>query len=583
MPDITVYTERGEKIVLAGPLKTGGEGSIYSVKDKPEFCAKIYFKDKITKELHQKIAAMIQNPPGDNLTGGKKGLRMSSISWPASLLYNSKNTDADFLGFTMPLVDTSLFNEAHRYYDSDDRLKTLGGSFSWLYLLTAAFNISYVVSAIHEKGHRIGDMSASNILVARTAAVSIIDCDSFQIEDKANKKVYYTKVATGDFLPPELMGKNFREENFDRYYSDLFALGIIIFKFLMNGYHPYQARGKEIAEYPTTEQKIKKGFFPYEFTSPGIMPPKNAPPYNIISPQVRNLFSLCFVAGHKNMTKRPSASEWAEVLRKELSGIKHCKSNPNHWYSGHLDSCPWCMIKSAEKNGQDLFPPDKIAKKNPAVKQPFGNESKPAKIFTPIAEVSPKKVDLRLLCSNPAEFHIDIENIGDGLLTGKISSDREWIIVKNTDFSIAKKTTAEIYIDESLLPSGFGKVKFAGSVVFSTNGGIIKVPVTIAAGRNPKAELSVNKIMLKHIDKNEIIKINATISNKGDGVLAGSIKTNREWLSVSPESFSTLSDKNLEITINSRKTDSSIFAIGKIKIDSNGGFLSVPVGLTFSR
>ncbi|MBQ3684720.1 MAG: protein kinase, partial [Methanomicrobium sp.] len=253
MPEITVYSRTprtaggfecgGQRITLSGPIKSGGEGMIYAVKYSDGICAKVYHRNKINAELREKVKAMINNPPGENLTGELDSSHSSLISWAISALYDSNLPDAHFLGFTMPLIDTSMFREAHRYYDPDDRIKYMGGTFTWLYLLTAAFNIASVVSAIHLKGHRIGDMSASNILVARTAAVSFIDCDSFQITDAATKKTYYTKVATGDFLPPELMGVNFRTDNIDRYYSDLFALGVMIFKFLMNGFHPYQARG----------------------------------------------------------------------------------------------------------------------------------------------------------------------------------------------------------------------------------------------------------------------------------------------------------------------------------------------------
>ncbi|MDD4127581.1 MAG: protein kinase, partial [Methanomicrobium sp.] len=509
------------------------------------------------------------------------GLRSSSISWPVSSLYESDTNNGNFIGFTMPLVDTSLFNEAHRYYDPEDRLKILGGSFSWLYLLTTAFNISFVVSAIHEKGHRIGDMSASNILVARTAAVSIIDCDSFQIEDKDNKKIYYTKVATGDFLPPELMGRNFRDDNIDRYYSDLFALGVIIFKLLMNGYHPYQARGKKVSEFPTTEQKIKNGFFPYDNNFPDIRPPKNALPYGIISPPLRDLFSRCFVSGHKNKNLRPSALEWAETLRDELSKIRQCKSNSNHWYSAHLDFCPWCRIKNSGADNKDLFPPDKVTAKGVVSKRPFGNEYKPAKIFTPILKVTEKRIDLRPLNMGPVIFKLDIENIGDGILTGKISSDRDWILIKEPDFTAAKNASAEISIDKSLLPTGYGGVKFAGNIVILTNGGNLKVPVTIAAAKAPLAELSIDKIMLKQVKKGEILKINAILTNKGDELLTGSVKTNKDWLSVSPESFSTFSNHTFEIIIDTKKADNNIFILGKVEISTNGGSFSVPVGLTF--
>ncbi len=378
MAEITVYSRTprtaggfecgGQRITLSGPIKSGGEGMIYAVKYSDGICAKVYHKNKINAELRDKVKAMINNPPGDNLTGEPDSSHSSLISWAISALYDSNLPDAHFLGFTMPLIDTSMFREAHRYYDPDDRIKYMGGTFTWLYLLTAAFNIASVVSAIHLKGHRIGDMSASNILVARTAAVSFIDCDSFQITDAASKKTYYTKVATGDFLPPELMGVNFRTDNIDRYYSDLFALGVMIFRFLMNGFHPYQARGAGVDGLPTIEAKIKQGKFAYEGTFPDVRPPKNAPPYAMISPELRGLFHRCFVTGHSEKEKRPAASEWAAALKNEIANIQKCDRNDNHYFSGGLRKCPWCAVMAANPGRKDPFPAGRMGKGTDAQK-----------------------------------------------------------------------------------------------------------------------------------------------------------------------------------------------------------------------
>ena len=591
MQKLTVFSEDKKRITLSGPVKTGGEGAIYAIENEPGLCAKIYFKDKLTPELKDKISAMLKNPPGDNLTGQRFGLRTSSIAWPVSSLYDSDKKNAKFIGFVMPLVDTSLFKEVHRYYDPEDRLKLMGGSFSWLYLLTAAFNISFVIAAIHEKGHRIGDISASNILVARTSAVSIIDCDSFQIEDKEKKQIYYTKVATGDFLPPELMGRNFRDENIDRYYCDVFALGVIIFNLLMNGYHPFQARGNGISKYPTTEQKIMFGFFPYVRRSPDIFPPKHAPSYSIIPPAVRDLFSRCFVSGHKNKNLRPSALEWAEILREELNQIRQCRVNSNHWYSGHLDFCPWCRIKASGKNNCDIFPPEKNnAKKSPFIsKKPFADESRPAKIFTPLAKFSTRHIDFRLLENDSLNsesedkslsFKLEIENAGDGILSGKLSSDRKWIIIKNKDFSTAKKADVEISIDKSIIPSDFEGLKFAGNIYFLSNGGNFKIPVTVAAGKAPLAEISPKKIMLKDVNAGDIVRVNAVLSNKGDGILKGSVSSDRAWINVVPDSFSTRSEQIIEIIIDTNKAGNKILVLGKVEISTNGGSISIPVGIT---
>ncbi|UUX92054.1 helix-hairpin-helix domain-containing protein [Methanoplanus endosymbiosus] len=381
MDNTCVYDRTGVKYTLIHPPKKGGEGEVFKLSENPALCAKIYYRNIITEEIRDKITSMTDNPPACDLTEHNKNTRSASIAWPVSELYKYPGRK-DFCGFLMPVIDTELFREAHMYYDPQDRNKYLSGSFTWKYLLTTAYNIAYTVSAIHRSGHCIGDMSGSNILVARTAAISIIDCDSFQIENKKTGKKYFTKVATGDYLAPELMGINFRTENIDRYYSDLFSLSILIFKFLMNGVHPFQARGKGVEDYPTTEHKIKNGIFPYLRNVRQIYPPLYAPPYAILSPEIRALFERCFVKGIDKPYMRPDADEWVTVLQDELSGLKQCDNNPNHWHSGHLQICPWCEILKIKK--KEYFPYNGPKTVKPKTKVPN------AKITSPDARTPPE-------------------------------------------------------------------------------------------------------------------------------------------------------------------------------------------------
>ena len=349
MPTLTVYNLRGKKIGLRRTNKSGGEGSIYEIIGNNSSCAKIYHSRKVTAELHQKVLSMVENPPDDP----SPDARHRSIGWPEDVLYSDSGRSW-FVGYTMPLIDTMTFQETHKYFDPSDRLKAFGGSFTWQHLFTAAFNMASAVAALHEKGHRIGDLRETNILVSPSALVSIIDCDSFQVKDSASGITYYTRVGSGEFLPPELMGADFKTNDYDRYYSDLFALAIVVFKFLSNGVHPYQARGALVDDAPSPEEKIKKGYFPYAAHIKGIEPPSYALPYDIIPPSIRVLFNRCFVDGHTDPLRRPTAIEWFDALKAEGVKLKQCSKNEYHWYGNHLSDCPWC--NTLISLGKDYFP-----------------------------------------------------------------------------------------------------------------------------------------------------------------------------------------------------------------------------------
>lgn len=306
-----VYDHNGKKINLIPLNKSGGEGEIYNIMGDKQHCIKIFHPKKRTTELHEKIKVMLANPPEER---SKKHV---SITWPKSIIYNKPSCE-DFIGYSMPFIDTNSFLESHQFYDPEDRIKFSKGNFTWLHLSIAAYNLASSVAAIHKKGHRIGDIRESNIFIGRNALITLIDCDSFQIKDNFSDKVYYTRVGTPEYLPPELLHVNFNTGDYDRYYSDLFGLGILIFRLLMNGVHPYQAKGKLVANAPTTADKIKKGYFPYVNCHKDIAPPNFAPSFDMIPPSIRQLFCKCFVEGHSNPRKRPTAKEWYNSLKVEI-------------------------------------------------------------------------------------------------------------------------------------------------------------------------------------------------------------------------------------------------------------------------
>ncbi|HVF11478.1 MAG TPA: hypothetical protein VNA87_00170 [Actinomycetota bacterium] len=341
------FSRSGTSFTLLETQYSGGEGRIYKIDGRTHLLAKVFHRERLSVELHRKIVAMVSSAPKDP-TLELRGHR--SIAWPQELLYSDAG-QRDFIGFTMPALDALRFRESHTYFDPADRLRRFAGAFTWKHLLLTAYNISSAVAAIHERGHRIGDLRDSNILVAPNSLVSLIDCDSFQIVDPSGVS-YPTRVGTGEYLPPELQKADFRSAPVDRYHSDLFALSVLVFKLLMLGAHPFQARGVAVQDLPSTEAKILRGIYPYT-RSKGAEPPEFAPDVRILPPNLRKLADRTFVEGHTKPERRPSADDWFKAIGVVGPQLKTCRKNPHHLYGGHLRSCPWCEIAS---RGPDPFP-----------------------------------------------------------------------------------------------------------------------------------------------------------------------------------------------------------------------------------
>lgn len=363
MTDLIAYDHKGNKIRLISTGEGGGEANIYLIQGNKAECAKIHHQKNNTKELHEKILTLVNNSHNTPDDPARSTIKHRSFAWPNRVLYRDSEK-TKFIGFTMPLVNTKDFRESHTYYDTSSRLELFRGGFTWQHLFTSAYNITSAVAVVHEKGHSIGDLREANILVAPNTLITLIDCDSFQIRDISSGMVFYTRVGADGWLPPELIGVNFKKENYDRYYSDLFALGILIFKFLMLGFHPYsyQAKGPLVGDAHSPEAKIREGYFAYTGKYIHVKPPDGAPPYNIIPPSIQELFYKCFVDGHKSPTERPTAKEWLDTLKPLHRDLKQCPTyrtcdNSNHFYFRHLSRCPWC--ECIKKHNKSTFPPNK--------------------------------------------------------------------------------------------------------------------------------------------------------------------------------------------------------------------------------
>ncbi|MCA1830353.1 MAG: hypothetical protein LC663_02390 [Actinobacteria bacterium] len=366
---LEVFDATGRRLVLRGPGRSGGEGTVFAIEGLPLSLAKIYHPAKISAELRSKIDAMRSTPPEDVAWNAQ---RHRSIAWVEQALFHDA-ARARFAGFMMPAIDTSRFREAHLYFDPQDRIRRFGGGFTWRHLLGAATNIASAVAAVHAQGHRIGDLRETNVLVGPDSLIALIDCDSFQIRDPSSGHIFYSRVGTADYLPPELHGADFRRDH-DRSHADLFALGVLVFKMLMEGAHPYQARGARVDGLPSTEAKIARGLFPYVHRR-GVEPPPFAPPYEILPPSVRALFRRCFVDGHGRPSKRPSAPEWFGTLKDAGKRMRVCRANPNHAFGAHLRSCPWCRMPA------DPFPQRGTIGRQTIVTPP---RPRPARARTPV-------------------------------------------------------------------------------------------------------------------------------------------------------------------------------------------------------
>jgi serine/threonine protein kinase len=356
--------------MLAEKLGEGGEGSVWSIVGRSEV-AKIYTARDATPEREQKLSLMLANPPHDDMF-----VRFGhvSIAWPTALVYQ----DSGFSGFLMPRLSDS-FKILDIYNPRVRRAKCPG--FNWKYLVHTALNLSIAVNALHARNYIIGDINEGNILVNRQALVSLIDTDSFQVEDHTGQ-VFRCPVGKEEFTPPELHGIQFNQVN-RLPQHDYFGLAVLIFLLLMEGNHPFSGVMKTANPSPDPDNIycLKSGKFPYS-KNPVCGPRPTAPHFEILPPEIRRLMLRSFVEGYTRPSVRPSPAEWVSALEKAEASLVHCRQDASHWYARHLRQCPWCS--AAHPRLQVPLPP--VQSSNPARGtsfQPATAAGKPSAGFQP--------------------------------------------------------------------------------------------------------------------------------------------------------------------------------------------------------
>ena len=325
-------------------IGSGGEGRIYGVREEPNWVAKIYHHP--SDEDAEKLTVMYNHPPTTVMAmpGG------TSIAWPVDLL-RTLDHRRQIVGFLMPRVRQA--SPIHTFYTPKTR-REQKPLFNYLYLHRTARNLVAAVGDLHASGYVVGDVNESNILVTDTALVMLVDTDSFQVRDLETGRIYRCPVGKAEFTPPELQGQSFRD--LDRTpQQDRFGLAILIFQLLMEGTHPFSGVYKGSGDPPAIEARIRAGHFVYGSQSVPYEPMPFAPPFNLLHPQLQQLFIRCFEEGHHHPNARPDAKTWFNTLKLAEAELITCSKYSQHRYGGHLSSCPWCD-RTLKLGGRDPFP-----------------------------------------------------------------------------------------------------------------------------------------------------------------------------------------------------------------------------------
>ena len=336
----------------------GGEGYIYI---RGDLVYKMYrdTKQKELPTLERKITHMVKHPPAANV--------LQYMTWPLDVLY----INGSFMGFVMNKLASTTELKALYVFSGDELIKDVP------LRLLVAMNLCRLLNEIHKVGYIIGDFNDNNVCFVSDKSskyygqVFMYDCDSMEFKDDYGREFLCT-VAKQQYLAPEIyaeyddtkrrwnaMGKKGSPSYYDlklgfTQETDLFALGIHIFRLLNYGAKPFDSVKEGFRDsinnmsydddeddYEVWDEKYSVTHFKFCW-NPGVEP------YAIYCPSSKeypselvDLFYKTF--NTEGLKGRPKPLEWSRILMRYYSKqCKKCTLDREHIFWISIQKCPYC-------------------------------------------------------------------------------------------------------------------------------------------------------------------------------------------------------------------------------------------------
>ncbi len=353
----------GGEYHLSDTPSTIGENSIlYNVVDNEKIIVKIYYHNKLSIQLENRMKFMMQYKPQMNL--------MNNIAWPLDLIYNNDK----FCGYVMPKLnfDTKLCD----LFKHDPFKNTV----SQQKKVFIAQSICRIISEIQNIGYIFGDLNPGDIGIdTKTCNVAFFGVDKYHIVINKSENNSYRCISCAEgYAAPELLHKCnnfihsypvFRNQVYELLpldtftkSTDSFALSVIIFQLLENGYYPYGKKEIKFCNSVTAPGSIDNEVYKdnYCFRFGNIQYTQALFPIELLSAQIAFLFARAFEHGRSDPTQRPSASEWINALQGYSNSLISCSKNSMHQHRSDLQECPYCKADDELIRNSDIYRMAKI-------------------------------------------------------------------------------------------------------------------------------------------------------------------------------------------------------------------------------
>ncbi len=310
----------GKTYVIDSLIGSGGEGGVFAVRDDCSLAAKIFScsilgDSEKRARMNEKLSVMLKSP----IEAGAPDQPVL-VAWPIDALYR----DGEFFGYIMPRVNSTddLDTVIHA-----DICRARFPELTWKDKAVIARSLAKAVQSVHDAGHVIGDLNHNDVLIDADGAATIIGTDAFWIRDKATGRSIPCEYVCVDYKAPELSADGDVSKGELSPEVDWFALAVIVFRLLMDGYHPFYCKAADTGEeelVPSIMESIAEGKCPYVNRYNNCAAPSGAPTLDDIPPAAADLFRRVFdydsTTALSKAASRPNAQEWCDVLTGIIEG-----------------------------------------------------------------------------------------------------------------------------------------------------------------------------------------------------------------------------------------------------------------------
>ncbi len=170
--------------------------------------------------------------------------------------------------------------------------------------------------------------------------------------------------------------------------------------------------------------------------------------------------------------------------------------------------------------------------------------------------------------------YITLENGGEGVLSGFISTSDRWITTSDRSFMIPTFGSLQIII--GIETNDLLEGRYQGEIYLTSNGGDSKIYVyVIVIDNSPIISLVPDILDFGLIRERENVSASFRILNKGRTNLYGKIKSETDWLQLEKDYFYS-NDITIPVTLNPKQLKNGL-QTGTLVIDSNGGVVKYNV------